>query len=197
MPERYRSLPSSVPLTPAGLAEIADTLAGRGDLWRGVLEAARDGEPPRTAWGTRVAGGEGWEAWLHTWEPGQVGDLHVHDTGAGAVAVVGGELVERVPGRGDRRLREGESLAFVAGHVHRLIAGDAPAVSLHVVARPFSSVSPAAPTTAVSARNAVPDAVTGADPPHATRVVPPRSCAATGRSQHRTHSLASNLRSLR
>ncbi|MFN8074442.1 MAG: hypothetical protein U0Q15_03355 [Kineosporiaceae bacterium] len=148
MPEPH-GLPDRVPLTPAGLAGVADSLATRAPLWLAVADerpltrterplGPDDDDQP---WGTRVASGEGWEAWLYAWEHGQVGDLHAHD-GHGAIALLRGVLLEDVPGAGGGVLEPGRVHPFAAGHRHGLAALSGPAVSLHVVARAFSATQP-------------------------------------------------------
>jgi hypothetical protein len=62
----YPVLPKLSSPTPAGLARLATVLATRADLWRPLIQVDQENR-----WFTRIAGGDGWEAWLLTWLPGQ------------------------------------------------------------------------------------------------------------------------------
>lgn len=129
-------LPATPPRGPVPLARIARTLAGRHGLWRSLLRI-----DPERRWYTRVAGGEGWEAWLIGWAPGQGTGLHDHGASAGAFTVLTGALVETTPIRGaagtaaltSRTLAAGAVRSFGPDHVHDVTApAHAPAASLHV-----------------------------------------------------------------
>ena len=114
-------------------------LAGRVEVWRPLLHV-----DPENRWYTRVAGGDGWEAWLLTWLPGQRTGLHDHGPSAGAFTVLAGQLEEITavhrPSRGSdqlktRTLAAPDVRAFSYQHVHEVIgAGTGPAASLHVYA---------------------------------------------------------------
>lgn len=128
-------LPVLLESTPAALAQLACVLATRVELWRPVLQL-----DPDRRWYARVAGGEGWEAWLHTWLPGQTTGPHRHDGAAGAFTVLSGELEERLPraGGGSRRYRSPDVRAFDRDHEHELVGtGSGAAASLHVYAPPL------------------------------------------------------------
>lgn len=128
-------LPALLESTPAALAQLACVLATRVELWRPLLQV-----DPDRRWYARVAGGEGWDAWLHTWLPGQGTGPHRHDGTAGAFTVLSGELEERLPpGAGTagagRRYRSPDVRAFDPDHEHELVGvGPGPAASLHVYA---------------------------------------------------------------
>jgi len=141
-PRRYPALVVPDRPAPVHLARIARTLSTRTDLWRPLLRV-----DPVRPWRTRVAGGQGWEAWLRTWAPGQSTDLHDHGPSLGALVVLSGELHEitgprhgrRAPRSSRRVLTPPDVVSFRAGHVHALEgAGTRPAVSLHVYAPALS-----------------------------------------------------------
>ena len=120
---------------PRGLGRLAQRLAERAELWRPLLHV-----DPERRWYARLAAGEGWEAWLLTWLPGQRTGLHDHGDSAGAFTVLAGTLVELTPSRrpgpatlAERTLRAPDVRAFGPDHVHDVLgAGDGPAASLHV-----------------------------------------------------------------
>ena len=125
-------LPVLLESTPAALAQLACVLATRVELWRPVLQL-----DPDRRWYARVAGGEGWEAWLHTWLPGQATGMHRHDGAAGAFTVLSGGLEERTA-TGVTQYRSPDVRAFDRDHEHDL-AGTGPGAtaSLHVYAPPL------------------------------------------------------------
>ncbi len=140
-------LPRTAPRSPAALAEIAQVLATRDALWRPVVHF-----DPHDRWYTRVAGGEGWEAWLLTWTPGQTTALHGHGRSAGAFTVLQGVLTETealdapVIGQPLRTRRHvltmGQHRAFATGYVHEVAnAGVENAVSLHVYGPALTSMT--------------------------------------------------------
>jgi hypothetical protein len=98
-------------------------------------------------WYERVQAGDGWEAWLISWLPGQSTGFHDHGSSAGAFGVVWGGLDECVPmeGSGTRvsRLGSGEVRAFGPHYVHdvRNCAGSSVAVSVHAYSPPLSSMT--------------------------------------------------------
>jgi predicted metal-dependent enzyme (double-stranded beta helix superfamily) len=117
-------------------ARIALQLAGQVDVWRPLLHV-----DPERRWYTRLADGEGWEAWLLTWLPGQGTDLHDHGGSAGAFTVLSGELQELTPAPTDadpsrttaRVLQAPQVRAFGPSHIHQVTGiGDTAAASLHV-----------------------------------------------------------------
>ena len=120
---------------------IALDLARRTSLWQPHVVFA---EPRHYH---RLAGGDGWEAWLLTWLPGQSTGLHDHGGSAGAFAVLSGALDETIllprrvaagePTRYDgltRRYATGAVRSFGTHHLHDVSPHGAPAVSLHVYA---------------------------------------------------------------
>ena len=122
---------SAVPAPSSIVAELAD----RPNLWRPLVEFRH----PRHY--VRLAVGQGWEAWLLTWLPGQTTGLHDHGGSAGAFAVVEGALDESLPVREDGRLvlktarhRIGSIRPFGERHLHDVSAADVPAVSIHAYA---------------------------------------------------------------
>jgi predicted metal-dependent enzyme (double-stranded beta helix superfamily) len=131
--------PATRPTTeasPKALARIARHLAGQVELWRPLLHV-----DPDQRWYTRLMTGDGWEAWLLTWLPGQGTDLHDHGGSSGAFTVLSGDLQELTPNpsaanptrMATRTLRAPEVRAFGPKHVHQVIGvGDTAAASLHV-----------------------------------------------------------------
>jgi predicted metal-dependent enzyme (double-stranded beta helix superfamily) len=128
--------PTSGALAPRQLASIAQQLAAQADVWRPILHF-----DPDDRWYTRLTVGEGWEAWLLTWLPGQHTDLHDHGGSSGAFTVLEGELEELTPAPpgadparpASRTLRSPAVRAFGPRHIHQVTGvGGTPAVSLHV-----------------------------------------------------------------
>lgn len=81
-------------------------------------------------------------AWLICWMDEHDTGFHDHDVSAGAVAVLGGGVIEeRLAVAGARRRRRfvaGESFHFSAADIHRVRhAGEGPAVTLHVYSPPL------------------------------------------------------------
>ena len=136
-PHPAQPLPALTRPSPAGLARLAAVLATRAAIWQPLI---RFSEP---RWSTRIAGGEGWEAWLLTWLPGQGTGLHDPGGSAGAITVLAGALLERTPVTprspdgevtlATRRLEAGAGRSFGDRHLHDVQnTGGTPSVSLHV-----------------------------------------------------------------
>lgn len=132
--------------SPSALAELVLVLATRESLWRPVVRFRA-----HERWFTRFAGGEGWEAWLHTWLPGQGIGEHDHGSSVGAFTVLRGRLTETEfldpLGPDDpapiqvRDVHVGEHRAFGLGSRHGVAnTGTGRAVSLHVYAPGLVSV---------------------------------------------------------
>jgi len=122
--------------SPEPLAQIALNLAAEPSLWLPLLRF-----DPDQRWYTRLTRGDGWEAWLLSWLPGQGTDLHDHGGSRGAFTVLSGALQELThsptetdPSRlTERMLPSGQVRAFGADHIHQVIGlGPTAAVSLHV-----------------------------------------------------------------
>lgn len=148
-------LPRGRRRSPNALADLVLVLATRESLWRPVVRFQ-----VHERWFTRFAGGEGWEAWLHTWLPGQGIGEHDHATSIGAFTVLHGRLTEteypdqRVPGEPassslpgtaspicTREVAAGEHRTFGLGYRHSVAnTGTERAVSLHVYAPGLVSV---------------------------------------------------------
>jgi hypothetical protein len=128
--------PASAPVPLRTLATIALELAEQVDVWRPLLRV-----DPDRRWYSRLRTGDGWEAWLLTWLPGQGTDLHDHGGSSGAFTVLYGDLEERIPAplRADPArmashvLGEGQIRSFGARHIHQVtgVSTDVTA-SLHV-----------------------------------------------------------------
>jgi predicted metal-dependent enzyme (double-stranded beta helix superfamily) len=141
----YPPLPELSRPTPAGLTRIIRVLALRSDLWRPLMQS----DTERRGY-VRLAGGDGWEAWLLTWMPGQSTGLHDHGPSAGAFTVLTGAVEELTPVPGpDGRIRlarrplaTGELRAFGPDHVHDVAgAGSGPAATLHAYGPALSEMN--------------------------------------------------------
>jgi Cysteine dioxygenase type I len=125
-------------LEPAELRALAEELAGRPELWRGLVR--HDVEERFYA---RLHRDHHVEAWLLTWVSAQETGLHDHDVSSGAVRVVDGRLSELRMVLGAGELDEtiyspGESFEFDASRIHDVRhAGTEPAVSLHIYSPPI------------------------------------------------------------
>jgi quercetin dioxygenase-like cupin family protein len=125
--EPYLLAPSS--LTPTALRERAGIIAAEIVAAGGApaLLAANDGEP------VALRGNFLYDAWLVRWAPGDATDLHAHKVGFQTVTVLAGALRETVAtaeGLDEAQLPAGTQLAARPGYTHRLVAGQAGAVSL-------------------------------------------------------------------
>jgi predicted metal-dependent enzyme (double-stranded beta helix superfamily) len=125
-------------LEPAELRALTEELAGRPELWRGLVR--HDVEERYYA---RLHRDHHVEAWLLTWVSAQETGLHDHDVSSGAVRVVDGTLSELRMVLGSGELDEtiyapGESFEFDASRIHDVRhAGTEPAVSLHIYSPPI------------------------------------------------------------
>jgi Cysteine dioxygenase type I len=123
---------------PAELRVLAEELAGRPELWRGLVR--HDAEERFYA---RLHRDHHVEAWLLTWITAQETGLHDHDVSSGAVCVVDGKLSELRMVLGSPDLDEtvyepGEGFEFDASRIHDVRhAGTEPAVSLHIYSPPL------------------------------------------------------------
>lgn len=140
-PRTRQPLPELTRPTPAGLARIVQVLAQRATLWRSLLH--HDTEQRGYV---RIAGGDGWEAWLLTWLPG----LHDHGPSAGAFTVLMGEVAELTPVTGPdglvrlhrRPLAVDGVRSFGPNYVHDVAgAGDGPAATLHAYGPALSEMN--------------------------------------------------------
>ncbi|GAA3384750.1 hypothetical protein [Cryptosporangium minutisporangium] len=131
--EPWLLAPSS--LTPTALRERAEIITAEIDAAGGpeALLAASGGAP------VALRGNFLYDAWLVRWAPGDATDLHAHTVGFQTVTVLGGSLRETVAtadALDDTELTAGGRLAARPGHTHRLVAGDAGAVSLMLSSPP-------------------------------------------------------------
>jgi hypothetical protein len=81
-------------------------------------------------------------AWVICWSEDTDTGFHDHDGSAGAVAVVGGQVIEgrlRIAAPPSQRVAgTGDAFAFAATDIHRVRhAGGVPAVTIHVYAPPL------------------------------------------------------------
>jgi predicted metal-dependent enzyme (double-stranded beta helix superfamily) len=144
-PRTYQPLPELSRPTPAGLSKIVQVLAQRADLWRSLLH-----HDPEQRGYARLAGGDGWEAWLLTWLPGQLTGLHDHGPSAGAFTVLFGQVTEFTPVTGPdgrvglhrRPLAVGDLRSFGPNYVHDVAgAGDGPAATVHAYGPALSEMN--------------------------------------------------------
>lgn len=81
------------------------------------------------------------DVWLLCWTPENDTGWHDHDTSAGAVAVVSGELVEStlnlLHGSREKRVPAGEVFSFSPDHIHRLNGAVQGSVSVHAYSPPL------------------------------------------------------------
>jgi quercetin dioxygenase-like cupin family protein len=123
----------------SALVDIASGLARTADVWRDRLNA-----DPGQRTGFRLIATPEYDVWLLHWPPGTSVAPHDHGQSAGAFAVAAGELYEiRWSGgmRRRRRVVRGESVTVPRGVVHDVLAGDGPALSVHVYSPPLTSMS--------------------------------------------------------
>jgi predicted metal-dependent enzyme (double-stranded beta helix superfamily) len=135
-PDQARRSATDKTQSPQALTRIARQLAGQVEIWRPLLHV-----DPDRRWYTRLTTGDGWEAWLLTWLPGQGTDLHDHGGSSGAFTVLSGELQELTPvptgadpaRMASRVLRASQVRGFGPRHIHQVLGiGDTAAASLHV-----------------------------------------------------------------
>ena len=130
--------PSSSSVDEALRAAFA--LAADPDRWRPLVRHV-----PGDRWFLPLFEQDDLCAWLISWAPGTLVPLHDHGTATGALAVVGGELVEQVSSRARveaglppshvNRLPAGSIEPLVADLVHEVRnEGSVLAVSVHVYA---------------------------------------------------------------
>ena len=131
--EPYLLAPSS--LTPSALRERAEIITAE-------IAAAGGAEAMLTESGGEPVALRGnflYDAWLVRWAPGDATDLHAHSVGFQTVTVLDGSLRETVAtddGLDETERAGGEQLAARPGHTHRLVAGEAGAVSLMLSSPP-------------------------------------------------------------
>jgi hypothetical protein len=95
-PPRGATTPGSHPPLPtmerpsgADLIRLTEALATWEELWDRILVRSD------RRWSTRLAGGDGWEAWLRTWPPSSESGWHDHGSSSTAFTVLQGELLVR------------------------------------------------------------------------------------------------------
>jgi len=140
-PSVPQSVPQSVPLPPRLLAALAI---------RHASDASFDeiAEPlPGERSSARVFWSETHDIWLIRWAAGAGTELHDHGASAGALFVVGGELVEHRPnpagvGTPIRRvLRQLDDRPMAPSHIHEVAnESDTVATSVHVYSPPLATM---------------------------------------------------------
>jgi len=103
--------------------------------------------PPGERSSARVFCSETYDIWLLRWGAGSRTELHDHGDSAGALYVVGGELVEHRPnpagrGRSLRRvLRQLDDRPMAPSHIHEIAnESDTVATSVHVYSPPLAAM---------------------------------------------------------
>ena len=131
----------TLPLPPRLLSALAFTHAGIA-RFDGISEP-----PPGERTSARVFRSETHDIWLIRWGAGARTELHDHGDSAGAICVVGGELVENRPnpagiGRPLRRvLRELDDRPMAPSHIHEVVnESDTVAASVHVYSPPLATM---------------------------------------------------------
>ncbi|MBV9660358.1 MAG: cysteine dioxygenase family protein [Acidimicrobiales bacterium] len=121
------------------LAEVALQLARDVDQWRPFLV-----EDPLFRTSLRFLTTDEYDAWLLHW-PRETGvDPHDHGRSKGVFTVVSGELTELRWHAGLQRTRgvtPGTLVSIPTGVIHDVLAGDAPALSVHVYSPPLETMS--------------------------------------------------------
>jgi hypothetical protein len=140
---------------PTGAAALAAALSLRPDVWSPLVEYRGQSrwthllDPDRAAAALdpslhpELASAQ---VWLLSWLPGQGTPLHDHGASAGAFAVAGGTLTERVvaqprsgpPQQSTADLSAGRVRHFGPHYVHQVVnTASGPAVSIHVYTPPL------------------------------------------------------------
>jgi len=118
------------------LAELAENLADRPDLWNDQVTYAGG----RRHYAS-IHRDEYVDVWLICWSPGNDTGWHDHDVSSGAVRVVRGALVEsnlRIGGAHVHKVvGEGCSISFGPDHIHRLTGEAEQTISLHAYSPPL------------------------------------------------------------
>jgi quercetin dioxygenase-like cupin family protein len=148
------------PVTVAGFAGLARTIAGDRDRWAPLVEY-----DATTRWYARLETGPGYEVWLLSWLPGQSSGLHDHGPSSGVLTVLQGELSERALGVGGetrRTLRADDQRVFAPGYVHEVVNDSLePAVSLHIYFPGLTEMTPYVACTAPAAQGAIQEPAAG------------------------------------
>jgi rhodanese-related sulfurtransferase/predicted metal-dependent enzyme (double-stranded beta helix superfamily) len=140
-------VPGTGRLSPARLRDVTLAITGRRELWADLVV-----HDPDVRWYLPLARWKTCDVWLLAWERGQDTDWHDHGGSSGSFAVAEGSLIEhyRVPsGRrlGQRRLADGQAVAFGPGHVHDVAhGGSGPAISIHAYSPPLVAMTYYQPT---------------------------------------------------
>jgi len=122
------------------LIAVARQLAARPQAWGGRI--AHD---PAQRTYAQLLRDEHLDVWLICWSEDHDTGFHDHDVSAGAVAVVDGAVREERLALGRpleapiaRTVRAGESFAFAASDIHRVLhAGEGPALTIHAYSPPL------------------------------------------------------------
>jgi predicted metal-dependent enzyme (double-stranded beta helix superfamily) len=124
-------------LTVPELRGFVEALAAAPELWKGLISHDPDQRIYRELLST-----EHLTAWLICWMDDHDTGFHDHDSSAGAVAVVSGEVREQRLTMGgpplESRFTAGDSFHFEPSDIHRVRhAGTGPAVTLHAYSPPL------------------------------------------------------------
>jgi Cysteine dioxygenase type I len=118
------------------LAELANGLAGRPELWAHHVAFSADGRHY-----VSLHRDDHVDVWLLCWTEVSDTGWHDHDVSAGAVRVVSGALTESNPRIGGAHVQvlmaAGASFAFGPDHIHRLTGAAPQSVSIHAYSPPL------------------------------------------------------------
>ena len=131
----YEALPERT-LDKRELQALVTDLAARPDLWRSHVAFSDSRRHYASLHRDAYV-----DIWLLCWTRQNDTGWHDHDTSAGAVTVVQGELNESTPRIGGSHcsvtFEAGESFCFGPEHIHRLTGATDDAVSIHAYSPPL------------------------------------------------------------
>lgn len=129
--------PAPAALTTDELSELVQSIAGRPDEWRHLVQFNEN-----ERWWTRLPGPEGVDVWLLSWLDAQGTEPHDHGDSSAAFTIVAGTLTEfRPDAQGalvPQAFATGQTQTVVPGQVHDVLnRGADPAVSIHAYSPPL------------------------------------------------------------
>ncbi|MDQ1294463.1 MAG: hypothetical protein QG608_2346 [Actinomycetota bacterium] len=133
-PGSHTPLPTVERPSGADLIRLTEALATWEEMWDRILVRSD------RHWSTRLAGGDGWEAWLRTWPPSGGSGWHDHGSSSTAFTVLQGELLVRTcsdqelsQASSAMSVRPGKTRLLKIATAHELVnPGTDHATSLHV-----------------------------------------------------------------
>lgn len=128
LPHLLPPLSRRPPATVARFAALAASVAAEPARWAPLVRY-----DAVSRWYHRLCAGEGYDAWLLSWVPGQGSGRHGHGPSSGVFTVLRGALTERADGHAARLLEPGVLRVCAPGSVHEVFnASLEPAASVHV-----------------------------------------------------------------